>query len=302
MRFLQYAEDQLALYCLSELDLGPQLEELFELGRGPKKLGSGGLHGHFEADGRLSPVFARRLWGPWYGREEELYRACAALVRDMEWTDLHALGRIGFGLAAKRLRAAHTRAFSEELPAVLCKGHIETVSEDDSTALVRGINAPYDPIQLSTAELTALDVFDGRPTAEVLPLLAREHGIDRARVERFFRHSLIVPPRGGDLPPAERPQGPLTQASRLMFFRGYLDSNVTAEEGVVDGTKMFVLKCGVKQVDFDEPELFEFARQLVAHQNGFDAAEAAEWGQLGWEKVEPLLEALLADSVLQRVA
>lgn len=52
------------------------------------------------------------------------------------------------------------------------------------------------------------------------------------------------------------------------------------------------------EVEFDEPELFPFAEQLVK-QASFEAGSAAHWGKgLSWERVEPLLTQLLTAGIL----
>lgn len=52
------------------------------------------------------------------------------------------------------------------------------------------------------------------------------------------------------------------------------------------------------EVEFDEPELFPFAEQLVK-QASFEAGSAVRWGTgLSWERVEPLLMQLLSAGIL----
>jgi hypothetical protein len=62
----------------------------------------------------------------------------------------------------------------------------------------------------------------------------------------------------------------------------------------------YSLRYGVKEVSFDEPELFGFGEAL-ALQTRFLAGAAQGWGPgYAWETVQPLLDGLLVEGILER--
>ena len=62
-----------------------------------------------------------------------------------------------------------------------------------------------------------------------------------------------------------------------------------------------VLHCGLQEVSFDEPDLFPWAETLI-QQDSFTAGAAANWTRapLEWPRVQGLLEALIAEGILDR--
>ena len=57
-----------------------------------------------ELDGTVSPERYRALWGSWIGREQELYRECDAIVRNMEWAEVERIGGANVALLAQLAR------------------------------------------------------------------------------------------------------------------------------------------------------------------------------------------------------
>src|SRR2546430_15449011 len=57
---------------------------------------------------------------------------------------------------------------------------------------------------------------------------------------------------------------------------------------------------GTKEVCFDEEHLFAWGEQLV-REASFVAEQATAWGTgYRWDEIQPLLEALLAEGILER--
>lgn len=64
-----------------------------------------------------------------------------------------------------------------------------------------------------------------------------------------------------------------------------------------DGSPLLTLFHGDKEVTFDDPVQFEFARKLVEGKP-FLARDAANWGGIGWQMAQELLSALVEEGVL----
>jgi len=75
-------------------------------------------------------------------------------------------------------------------------------------------------------------------------------------------------------------------------------------ETTPEGTRELRLFFGIKEITFDEPELFPFGEALLK-QEQFMAGSATTWSPgepYPWERVRELLEALLAEDILSREA
>jgi len=75
-------------------------------------------------------------------------------------------------------------------------------------------------------------------------------------------------------------------------------------ETTPEGTRELRLFFGIKEVTFDEPELFSFGEALIK-QDQFMAGSATTWSSgepYPWERVRELLEILLAEELLSREA
>jgi hypothetical protein len=302
---LQAIEKRLSVWCLFELS-GLKLELLLDRKCEPRKLADGGLRGYVDAtSGQLSPHLATQIWGSWYGKEEAFYRACAARVADLDWQDIKAKASVHFGILEARVREAFARAHSETPPAIVCKTNFAVDPLEDGLVQLRSPRVPYEPLRLSETIADALVEFDGRPTSEVLHTIAKGRGveIDSSLLQTLLERGIVAPPNGSDVPKALQPDHPLLPDDALGFFRGFTDEDVQlSEQRLDDGRQKLIVSCGAKELEFDEPDLFDFARNLVRHQNGFLAKDAMGWGTEGlpWSRVAELLTAMLAEDVLQR--
>ncbi len=67
-----------------------------------------------------------------------------------------------------------------------------------------------------------------------------------------------------------------------------------------DGVRELRIDYGIKEISFDEARLFPFAEQLV-RELSFTGDEATTWGPgYPWSELGPMLEALVAEGILQR--
>jgi hypothetical protein len=302
---LQAIEMQLSIWCLSELS-GFRLELLLDEKGEPRKLSQAELRGYVDpASGQLSPYLARQLWGDWYGQENNFYRACAARVADLDWQEIKSKASVRFGILEARVREAFTRAHSDSPPPILCKTNFEIDPLEDGLVQLRSPAVPYAPLRLSAPIAAALVEFDGRPTGEVMQAIATGRGveIDSSLLKTLFERGIVAPPNGTDVPQALKPDHPLRPDDQMGFFRGFTNAAVSiSEHRADDGSQKLIVRCGAKELEFDEPDLFEFARNLVKHQNGFLARDAMSWSteELAWPRVEELLTAMLEEHVLQR--
>ena len=112
---LMAVEENLAIHCLVTLgfdDAALRANFPFKV---PKSQRTETVKGD-ELDGTVSPERYRALWGSWAGREQELYRQCDAIVRDMEWKDVERIGGATVALLSQLARAAYQTATSDDLP------------------------------------------------------------------------------------------------------------------------------------------------------------------------------------------
>jgi hypothetical protein len=293
---------------LSELGGDVRLDWLVD-GRGkPLRLMAGEIHGPIDAsDAHIAPSLAKGMWGQWYGREADFYRACADRIKDLSWAEVRAKASAQLDIQTRRAAAAFAHATTKSLPKVLCMTNVELTELDETLVQLRSTFSPNQAIRLEQKVVDALVEFDGRPTDVAVASIRDEHDvvIDEPLLRKLYERGIVVRPDGRDIPRALQPADPLTADDELSFFRGFGDWAVEIEESRGDdGKVMVLLACGAKEVEFDEPELLDFARALVKHQNGFRAKDATRWGadggELSWEWVEELLNALLAENVLQR--
>lgn len=86
----------------------------------------------------------------------------------------------------------------------------------------------------------------------------------------------------------------------LPFRRRFTSEYATTPEG----SKELRLFFGIKEISFDEPDLFSFGETLI-QQDQFMAGSATTWSAgepYDWERVKGLLETLLAEGILSREA
>lgn len=118
----------------------------------------------------------RRVWGEWYGREADFYRACAEKVASLGWRDVLRIGGAELRLLAHMTRLAYARLMDTELPETLTVGNYWVVRRGPQTCLVYGYS-PMDLVEVPTKLIAILGQLNGRRTAEVPEWLAHEKGL-----------------------------------------------------------------------------------------------------------------------------
>jgi hypothetical protein len=173
---LAVAERRLSFWCVLELgiDAAP-LEVLYAGRRAGLVAGASGL-GTGDLDGTIDAATYRALWGPWLGREREIYRRCAELVEKLRWQDVLEIGGIDLQLAARVTRAAHDRLLSTRVPDRLRPRALRVLLDSPHRAQLVTYSE-IDALSVPKVLIEALHHFDGRPTAEVIESIAAEHDV-----------------------------------------------------------------------------------------------------------------------------
>jgi hypothetical protein len=129
-----------------------------------------------QIDGNADPALLAWMWGPWRGREEDFYRECGARASTLSWADVRAVGGSDLAVLEGIARRAFERATSDLLPARLRLGTVQLAAPRDGG--VRAVTySVTDAIDLPTALLPLLPLFDGRETLEILKDLLENHGV-----------------------------------------------------------------------------------------------------------------------------
>src|SRR6185503_250579 len=118
-----------------------------------------------EDEGQVPDSVARRVWGTWYQRETEFFRACADRVGVLSWTDVSRLGGSRIAVLERAANRALSRLKQFDIPDRLrhvgLPGSIFQVrNADDGRAVV--YPGLFD-VQLFDHELLKrLSAFDGK--------------------------------------------------------------------------------------------------------------------------------------------
>jgi hypothetical protein len=186
-------EIQLARAAL--LELAPDL-----LDRAPPQRAAGTV-GPEDLDGAPpSPAEHEASWGPWAGREAELYRRCAAFVRELAVPDVDALLGLDGRIARRKVARAAAAVRSTSLPPVLRLDPGATVAwlPDGSVAL--GAYSEYEALALPGEAYRLLARFTGDdPVEEVRERLREEEHADLADgvLLELYRQRVLSTPPGG---------------------------------------------------------------------------------------------------------
>jgi hypothetical protein len=170
---LGVVEVQLARWCVLELDLGaPALAHLFPSpAREPPENAALGLG---DLDGTPDEGARRALWGRWYGRELDLYVACARMVRGIALDEV--LRRCGPEARARAaLVAAAWERFAAPVPERLHARRLQVLSTSERSCRVVAYS-PLDPLEMPRALFDALHHFDGRSAHDALAAVVAEGG------------------------------------------------------------------------------------------------------------------------------
>lgn len=183
------------------LELAPELLDRVPNGR----TAPSGPLGPEDVDGVAPPRAAREaLWGPWLGREAELYRACHRFVRGLSPADVEAMLGLDGRIARRAVERALAAATATALPPVLRLDPATTVSwlPDGSVALAG--YSPLEALVLPGEAYPLLTRFTGaEPVARVRARLRAELQADLSDevLLELYRHRVLAPPPPGAPPP-----------------------------------------------------------------------------------------------------
>lgn len=168
-KLLRGVEQDLALWCMTELDAGLSSVAEDTPARGePIDV--------IDLEQQVDEARYRRLWGTWIGREREFYGECARLVDTLTWSDVRAVCGPRVRALASLLRDAFQRLHETTLP-----GRLRVNAFAGCAPAPGGFTlvtySRYDPLFMPERLMRVLPEFDGRATEEALAAIQRDHGI-----------------------------------------------------------------------------------------------------------------------------
>lgn len=186
--YLSVAERAVAMHCALTLDLdGDALAAHLHAATRAETLDAHDL------DGTLDPARARAIWGRWYGRERDFFRACAEVASRVDGPQLQALGGVTLAAHAKALRATLTSANATTLPARTRLGVVRIHGLRDGVATVEGYSV-YDLLDVPAAVLDVLPYFDDALVTEARARCLAERGIevDDSFILRLLDYCVLI--------------------------------------------------------------------------------------------------------------
>jgi len=188
---LGIVERNLAAWCITRLDIGVEaLTELF----GATTEARPALLSAAQLDNRPDPARQRRVWGKWFGREQEFYVQCARLVEPLSWQSVIDICGSQARIQADLTRNAYQRLLSAEVPSALKVGSFQLVQITNGMSRVRTYSE-LDPLDVPVAVMETLPYFDGRGAQDALKAIAAEKAIQLAPdlVRKLCDFQLLVP-------------------------------------------------------------------------------------------------------------
>lgn len=188
---LATVEQNLSRWCVLELDVGDDaLQQLF-----PPLNESHRSH-RLDAnvlDGVVEPAKYRTIWGNYWGREQEFYKACARLVDALTWHQVAAICGPDVQIQARLTREAYQRLISHETPTSLKAGRFNVVFLDQDSCCVSTYSS-LDPAALPKIVIDLLPYFDGRPTDEVLQTIREQENVqlNKSLVRKLTDFQILV--------------------------------------------------------------------------------------------------------------
>jgi hypothetical protein len=166
---MQRMERAVALHCA--LALGVPAEGLARLLPLVGPDGRPRSHDVFPRDGDDPAEF----WGPWAGREEDFFRACAEVAEGLDGDEVLAAGGAELQALAPVLRRALAATRDATLPPAVAVGAFQVLGLAPTAVKVQGYSH-LDPLAVPRALFDVLHHFDGRPTDDALAAATAEAG------------------------------------------------------------------------------------------------------------------------------
>ncbi|HVS12952.1 MAG TPA: hypothetical protein VMV46_03435 [Thermoanaerobaculia bacterium] len=186
--FLEELEGALVIHAL--LELGFEGDRVNAWLPGRSQLGSR------EVD-RRAPAAREydEMWGPWVGREGELYGRCLEVVRQVDGEQARAMTGARGRLRLDAIRRLGDRIDRGEVPERLRLNPDLGYSPDGDGRALLTTYSPYDPARISQGLFAALHEFDGRRSnQEAQSAIEARHGfrLSPSLVLRLHRQRILV--------------------------------------------------------------------------------------------------------------
>ncbi len=185
---LRTAERALARWCLLQLDFrADALAVLFPAKPAALPCTTGATR-----DASNDQVYDQ-VWGNWLGREQEFFGACAEQVAPLSWQDVLDIAGPELGLLAKMTQRALAKFHDEAIGPHLQRASFDSVGVGLTDVRVRAYST-LDTVDFPMQVIAALQLFDGRPVAEVLPDAEQRFGttIDSSLLRELVDFGLLV--------------------------------------------------------------------------------------------------------------
>jgi hypothetical protein len=188
---LGIVERNLAAWCITELDIG--IEALLEL-YGATTDTRPPLMTAAQLDDRPDRALQRRIWGRWFGRQQDFFVECARLVEPLSWNRVIGICGSQARIQADLTLNAYEKLISDEIPPALKVGSLQLVRITNGVSRVRTYSQ-FDPLDIPAPVMESLGYFDGRPTAEALKAIAADKAIrlDPGLVRKLCDFQVLVP-------------------------------------------------------------------------------------------------------------
>ena len=172
-QLMRAVERNLARHCAVELGVPPEGLALLL----PMYTAQGGrpLHDVTPVVDALDASAYERLWGPWAGREEQFFIACARLVEPMRWSDVLNASGSEVRALAPIVRLALSRTSEEVTPSRVALGTMQVVGMTPEAVRVQGYSF-LDPLDVPRALFDVLHCFDGRALDEAISAASEAAG------------------------------------------------------------------------------------------------------------------------------
>lgn len=187
---LREVEHTLARWCVQQLDLSTEARLLL-----------------FSPPSQAEDTAAYRArWGRWADREQEFYRASAALVNPLTWEQVCAIGGPVLQGLIHAAQDGYHKLRSEEIPTLLQVRPLKEIKVEGNSCQIISYS-PYDPLRLPKALLDALPTFDGRPTEQARQTIETEKqlALDDTLMRKLVDYELLAAPDGEATPQTPHP-------------------------------------------------------------------------------------------------
>lgn len=140
-------------------------------------------------------------WGPWAGREQALYRACAEVVQGLKPADLERILGLDGEVERHNVERLLDAAVSDTLPTTLRFNPAATVKWLPDGSVAMGAYSDLDAVALPGVAYELLTAFTGREPVEAVRARLRSErqaDLDPGVLLQLYRHRILVDPSRPD--------------------------------------------------------------------------------------------------------